>query len=94
MLPTRLFYYLLTADYRHRKDNLNMAINRRSYASLDIAKFIAAILVILLHLAPGLGLFNTFISRLAVPFFLVTAGYFLFRKMHLLIFIVWIIKAD
>ena len=58
-----------------------MAINRRSYASLDIAKFIAAILVILLHLAPGLGLFNTFISRLAVPFFLVTAGYFLFRKM-------------
>lgn len=54
---------------------------RRGYASIDIAKFIAALLVLLLHLAPGIGLFCQLFSRLAVPFFLVCAGYFLFRKM-------------
>lgn len=54
---------------------------RGGYASIDLAKFAAALLVVLLHLGPGLTTFNTFISRLAVPFFLVTAGYFLFRRM-------------
>lgn len=54
---------------------------RGGYASIDLAKFAAALLVVLLHLGPGLALFNQFISRLAVPFFLVCAGYFLFCKM-------------
>ncbi|WP_394964074.1 acyltransferase family protein [Candidatus Allofournierella excrementigallinarum] len=58
-----------------------MSNSRGGYASIDIAKFVAALLVIMLHLAPGLGLFCQLFSRLAVPFFLVCAGYFLFCKM-------------
>ena len=54
---------------------------RGGYASIDLAKFAASLLVVLLHLGPGLFLLNQFACRLAVPFFLVCAGYFLFRGM-------------
>lgn len=55
------------------------------YPSADIAKFLCAILVIGIHTEPfafnflldkGFGL----ITRLAVPFFLLSSSYFLFRK--------------
>lgn len=54
----------------------------KNYASIDLAKFAAALLVVVLHLGPG-GLFvKQFLCRLAVPFFLVCAGYFLFSKLQ------------
>lgn len=60
----------------------------RQYAAVDIAKYISALLVVAIHTYPFLEIsetFNTFfiaiICRLAVPFFFVSSGYFLFRKM-------------
>lgn len=60
---------------------------KRQYASIDIVKYISALLVVCIHTFPFLELsetFNTYwihtICRLAVPFFFTTSGYFFFRK--------------
>ena len=66
--------------------------SKRNYNSIDLAKFICAIMVVSIHVAPFgkaesesiLSLLNYFfqqyISRLAVPFFFVCSGFFLFKK--------------
>lgn len=60
---------------------------KRQYASIDIAKYIASLLVVCVHTYPLLGIsevLNTYliqcIARLAVPFFFTSAGYFFFKK--------------
>lgn len=57
----------------------------KSFNSIDIAKFVMAILVMTIHISPGLcGSVNDFISnglaRVAVPFFFIASGFFFFRK--------------
>ena len=54
--------------------------------SLDLSRWIAAFLVICIHTVPlssfsrlGNALFVQVVCRLAVPFFFVCSGYFLFR---------------
>lgn len=55
--------------------------------SLDVAKFICAVFVVMIHTPPladinkylNYGIIN-YIARLAVPFFFVTSGYLCFRK--------------
>lgn len=60
---------------------------KRQYASIDIARYISALLVVCIHTFPFLEIsktFNTYwihtICRLAVPFFFTTSGFFLFQK--------------
>lgn len=57
--------------------------SQNKYQSLDLAKFIAASIIVLIHLNDFRGLphlvFIDFIGRLAVPFFLITSS-FLFYK--------------
>lgn len=59
--------------------------------SIDLAKFIFAILVVAIHVSPFgsgqseiIGFLNFFlrdyVARLAVPFFFIASGYFLFKK--------------
>lgn len=61
-----------------------------NYNAIDLAKFICAILVIIIHVPPfgydsrmevvlNFGLRN-YIARIAVPFFFITSGYFLYQK--------------
>lgn len=63
-----------------------MAIKKK-YASIDIVKYISALLVVCVHTFPFYEispLFNTYwiqtICRLAVPFFFTSSGFFFFRK--------------
>ena len=55
---------------------------------IDIGKFIASILVLCIHVSPfsneRLDFFTkNILARVAVPFFFVSAGYFLFKKVHI-----------
>ncbi len=68
-----------------------MATARKQYSSLDLAKFICAILIIILHTAPlssysrllTMGL-RSIITVVAVPFFFITSGFLLFQKLNTL----------
>ena len=64
----------------------------RQYNAIDLAKFVCAILVVMIHVAPfgnatshslfayfNFGIQNYF-ARIAVPFFFVSSGFLLFRK--------------
>ena len=64
----------------------------RQYNAIDAAKFICAILIVTIHFPP-LGsaavspaaqavndLFRSYLGRIAVPFFFITAGFFLYQK--------------
>ncbi|MDR2525793.1 MAG: acyltransferase [Oscillospiraceae bacterium] len=57
---------------------------KQSYAAVDIAKFVAAILVVVIHVNPLTGLASTLLrdglARLAVPLFFAASGYFLAHK--------------
>ncbi len=61
----------------------------KQYKSLDLAKFICAILIIILHTAPfssyskvlSFGIRNI-VTVFAVPFFFVTSGFLCFRKVE------------
>lgn len=62
-------------------------MKKRQYASIDIARYISALLVVCIHTFPFLEIsetFNTYwihtVCRLAVPFFFTTSGYFFFRS--------------
>jgi serine/alanine racemase len=67
------------------------AAQRETLCGVDLARFLCAVLVVTIHIAP-LGanehpaarfvnfFFQQYLSRIAVPFFFVAAGYFLFRK--------------
>ncbi len=63
----------------------NLAAGRRIY-SLDMAKFICSVLVVMIHITPfdGIGFLGfgirSYAARLSVPFFFVTSGFLLFRK--------------
>jgi serine/alanine racemase len=67
---------------------LSLSENRtKHYNCIDLIKFICALFVVSIHVSPfasynsfiNYGLKN-YIARIAVPFFFVASGYFLFRK--------------
>ncbi len=60
---------------------------RRQYKSLDVAKFISAILIIIIHTAPFASYskaltfgFRNIVCVIAVPFFFFTSGFLAFKK--------------
>lgn len=66
--------------------------DRNNYNSIDLAKFICAILVVMIHIAPfgssrstsiikylNFGIQN-YLARIAVPFFFVTSDFLLYKK--------------
>ena len=63
--------------------------DRKQYGALDLAKFIAAILIIILHTNPfssystvvSFG-FRSIITVIAVPFFFLTSGFLFFKKLN------------
>lgn len=60
-------------------------ITKKTYNSIDLAKFFAAILVVAIHSRPFAGneladYFFTSFLRIAVPFFFVATGFFFFLK--------------
>ena len=70
-------------------------LNRQNYNCIDLAKFICAIMVVMIHF-PRLNsnsdsqlvqylvfMFQEYYIRIAVPFFFVCSGYFLYRKTRL-----------
>ena len=60
---------------------------KKHYNCVDLFKFISALLVVSIHIPPfesynhviNYG-FENYLARIAVPFFFVASGYFLFRK--------------
>lgn len=65
-------------------------MSEKNYYSLDIAKFISALLVIAIHTAPLIDLnatanfvFVQIIARIAVPFFFITSGFLFFRHIDM-----------
>ena len=77
-------------------DNLKTCINSKpltlnetgkSYNSIDLVKFICSLLIIVIHSQPLLEfsdaanyIFNSSVCRLAVPFFFMSTGFLVFRK--------------
>lgn len=62
-------------------------MEKKSYAVLDVMKFVSALLVIAIHCAPFIQInedvnfiFVQVFARLAVPFFFITSGFLFFRK--------------
>ena len=62
---------------------------RKQYYSLDLAKFICAVLIIILHTSPFASYsgildfgFRSIITVIAVPFFFVSSGFLFFEKMN------------
>jgi serine/alanine racemase len=63
------------------------ASKKKQYYCVDLFKFICALMVVAIHIAPlssystliNYGIQN-YLARVAVPFFFVASGYFLFRK--------------
>lgn len=60
-----------------------------SYKGIDLIKFICALFVVMIHINPFVCIgffindfFVNFLARFAVPFFLVTTGYFFFKKLE------------
>lgn len=60
---------------------------KRNYAGIDYFRFLAALLIIAIHTSPlasyseiGDFALTRIVARVAVPFFLMTSGYFLVRK--------------
>ncbi len=70
--------------------NLNLSsveAKHKVFPSIDIAKFVCAVLVVAIHTTPLIDInvhldnaLCSYLTRLAVPFFFITAGYFCFRK--------------
>lgn len=66
-----------------RSGTCQIAMTKKVYKSIDLAKFIAAILVVAIHTKPFAGNVNidyyfTSFCRLAVPFFFITTSFFFF----------------
>lgn len=62
---------------------------RQNYNAVDLTKFLCSILVVTIHAGPRGGtqradainyFLRNYLARIAIPFFFVMAGYFLFRK--------------
>lgn len=65
-------------------------MNRTYYPSIDIVKLLCAVMIVFIHIAPLEsvdGRLNSFLvnclCRVAVPFFFISSGFLLFRKMRL-----------
>lgn len=61
-------------------------IDKKQFCCVDICKFICSLLVVSIHVPPTASYilnydFIFYLSRLAVPFFFIASGFFLFRKM-------------
>lgn len=63
----------------------------KQYKSLDLAKFVCAILIIILHTAPFSSYskaltfgFRNIVTVIAVPFFFLTSGFLFFKKLNTL----------
>ena len=78
-----------------RKDTCFVPVNEtKNYNGIDLLKFLCAILVFILHIPPFQGEASEFakyinfglqhfVCRVAVPFYFVSSGFFLFKKMPL-----------
>ena len=62
-------------------------MSKRDFKGIDFFRFISAILIVAIHTSPlmsysqtGDFIFTRIIARVAVPFFLMTSGYFLISK--------------
>lgn len=72
------------------KDNNMIKQNKiEEYNAIDVTKFICSILVVAIHVSPlgfgdNMGLANyviqQYIARIAVPFFFIASGFFLYKK--------------
>lgn len=70
-------------DGRKRDHHMNVNENKKTYVTIDIAKFVMAILVVAIHVRPFSGeaafVYDDIVARIADPlFFQITA--FLFLK--------------
>lgn len=74
-------------------ENLDRQTDRQHYPVVDLLKYICALLVVSIHIAPLSSYFEVFpltkylnygiqnyVARIAVPFYFAAAGFFLFRK--------------
>ncbi len=73
----------------------NLTDRQTDYNSIDLVKFICSILVVSIHIAPfgssgEMGLIScmnygvqNYLARIAVPFFFVSSGFFLYKKTSL-----------
>lgn len=74
----------------HHVVNMRLALVHEEYRVLDVMKFVMAIVVVAIHTRPELS-FSSLIVRnffeavysIAVPFFFMTSGFLLFRKISL-----------
>lgn len=80
-------------------------IDKKLYTSIDVFKFLAAILIVAIHTNPFAGnevdYYFTCFCRIGVPFFFVATSFFFFRKSHpdikayskrlLLLYLLWFI---
>lgn len=78
-----------------QREDLYVPIHEtKAYNGIDLIKFICAILVLMIHIPPFLGdisetqqwvnfILQHIICRVAVPFYFISSGFFLFRKMPL-----------
>lgn len=61
-------------------------ITNKNYKSIDLFKFIFAILIVLLHINFNnnlmINVIKQYVSRLGVPFFFTTSGFFLSKKLN------------
>lgn len=65
---------------------MSSELSNKNYKMIDVMKFVAAVLVICIHTSPingEIGYFlNNILARIAVPFFFLTSGYFLYSKVE------------
>ena len=74
-------------------------VDKKQYPIIDLLKYICALLVVTIHIAPLSSYFDTYpitkymnfgiqqyIARIAVPFYFAAAGFFLFRKIDVVKF--------
>lgn len=66
-------------------------MSRKQYAALDLMKFFAAILIIVIHTSPFADVsfaldfgFRSIIATIAVPFFFCASGFLFFVKLETL----------
>lgn len=68
----------------------NEIYQKKKFYAIDVAKFVFSFAIISLHYPaswftqnPILNLLNSWFARLAVPFFFIASGYFLFKKLKI-----------
>lgn len=89
-MPTSAVPFALPHAERMKGDFMQestCAIKKASYPGLDILRFICSLLVVAIHVTPLTDVnqyldygITRYLARIAVPFFFVCSGFFLFRK--------------